>query len=343
MELIESEPQGLLPDFGDVEAAARTIERHILHTPLLRSIELDKVTGGEIFVKAECLQITGSFKLRGAFNRLSQLSPDEKARGVVACSSGNHGQAVAYAAKQLGMTATIVMPTDAPAIKVEKTRSHGPKIVTYDRYRENREEIAGEISVKSGAVFVSPYNDRYVIAGQGTSALEAMADMAALSPGGAEGAEGVVPDAYLVNCGGGGLLAGSALVISHLSPATAIYSVEPEDFDDYSRSLAAGERIPVAAGVAPSICDALLTPMAGELGFEINRDRVTGGLTVSDDEVCFAMAFAAQHLKLVVEPGGAAALAAVLSGKLDTRGKSIGLIISGGNVDPIAFAEVLSV
>lgn len=321
-----------LPTFADVEAAAGVLRGNIQRTPLLRSIELDRATGGKIFVKAECLQLTGAFKLRGAFNRLSRLTKEEKLQGVVTCSSGNHGQAVAYAAKQLGTTATIVMPEDAPAIKMEKTRSHGPKIVTYDRATESREEIAAEISAETGAIFVSPYDDPDIIAGQGTSALEAMADMAGL---------GVTPDAYLVCCGGGGLLAGSALVISHLSPDTAIYSVEPENYDDHARSFAAGERIALEPDLPPTICDALLPPVPGELTFQVSKGRVTGGLRVSDDEVRTAMAFAAQHLKVVAEPGGAAALAAVLAGKIETRGKSIGLIISGGNVDPRMLAQVL--
>lgn len=326
--------------FADIEAAEARIAPYILRTPLLRSIELDRATGAEVFVKPECLQLTGAFKLRGAFNRLCMLSDEEKSHGVVSCSSGNHGQAVAYAAKTLGMHAVIVMPKDAPRIKIEKTRSHGAEIVHFDRDTESRENIAAEISARTGAVFVSPYDDPYVIAGQGTSALEAMQDIAALDGRGIDNFEGHL-DAYLAAAGGGGLLAGSALVVRHLSPETEIFSVEPEGHDDHARSFEAGERASNAPGQR-SICDALLTPTPGELTFQVNRALVTGGLRVSDDEVKSAMRFALENLKIIAEPGGAATLAAVLSGKMETKGKSIGLIISGGNVDPALLCEMLT-
>ncbi|MEE8259318.1 MAG: threonine/serine dehydratase [Sphingomonadales bacterium] len=316
-----------LPTFRDVEAAAARIAGKVTRTPLLNSIELDRQTGGRIYVKPECLQLTGAFKARGAFNRLTAMSEAERARGVVAFSSGNHGQAVAYAAKALGIAATIVMPESAPAIKIEKTRSHGPKIVLYDPETESREEIAAAIAEDTGAGVVPSFEDPYIIAGQGTHALEVIEDAPNL-------------DAYLVCTGGGGLLAGSALVFAELSPETRLYSVEPEEYNDYQKSFETGKRVK-NENPKPTICDALMTPSPGVMTFEINRKHVTGGLVVSDDEVRDAIRFAYKTFELVIEPGGAVALAAVLSGKIETRGRAIGLIVTGGNVDPGLFKEIL--
>ncbi len=316
-----------LPTFKDVERAAGRIRGKVVRTPLLRSIELDRVTGGRIFVKPECLQLTGAFKLRGATNRLTALSEKERALGVVAFSSGNHGQAVAYAAKRLGIAATIVMPDNAPKIKVEKTRSHGPRIVIYDPKKETREEIAAAIAEETGAVLVPSFDDPYIIAGQGTHALEVIEDAPTL-------------DAYLVCTGGGGLLAGTSLAFAELSPKTKLYSVEPENYNDHQRSFAAGKRVRLENPSA-TICDALLPFTPGEMTFEINEKFVTGGVSVSDDEVRAAMRFAFENLKIVSEPGGAVALAAVLSGKIETKGRAIGLIVTGGNVDPGLFREIL--
>ena len=295
-----------LPTFADVEAAAARIADKVTRTPLLRSNELDRITGGSIYLKPECLQKTGAFKARGAFSRLTALSEAEQGRGVVAFSSGNHGQAVAFAAKTLGIAATIVMPETAPNIKIEKTRSHGPKVVLFDPKKDTRERIAGEISEKTGAVLVPSFDDPYIIAGQGTHALEVIADAPNL-------------DAFLVCTGGGGLLAGTALAFAELSPKTKLYSVEPENYNDHQQSFAAGARVKLE-NPSPTICDALLPLTPGKMTFAINKQLVTGGLVVSDDEVRDAIRFAHKHLDLVVEPGGAVALAAVLAGKIETRG-----------------------
>jgi len=318
----------------DVESAAKAIQGIATRTPLLRSIELDRLTGGRIYVKAECLQLTGSFKFRGAYNRLSRLSAEEKARGVVAYSSGNHAQGVAYAAHMLGIEATIIMPKDAPKMKIENTRSHGATIVLYDRMNEVREDIGAKFVEDTGAILVPPYEDDYIMAGQGTSALEALEDITLY--------ENKPFDDYIVNAGGGGLLAGSSTVMSSLSPSTCVYSAEPELYNDHARSFASGVRERVAGDAPTSICDAIMTPEPGETTFAINKENVKGGLAVSDQEIKEAMRFAALHLKIIVEPGGAAALATVLSGKLETKGRVIGLTATGGNVDPAFFTEVLN-
>ncbi len=319
-----SEEQALAVSFEDVTSAAVRLKGHATRTSLLRSMELDRITGGRIYIKPECLQLSGSFKFRGAYNRISRLSGEERERGVVAFSSGNHGQGIALAALMEKVPATIVMPTDAPRIKLERTKSHGATIIPYDRERENREEIANAIAAETGAVLIPSYDDPFIIAGQGTSALEVTEDTSEL---------GIALDAYLVCTGGGGLLAGSCLVMDKLSPGTALYSVEPEHYDDHARSFIAGEILSVMEAPAPTICDALLSPRPGEMTFAINKRFAAGGLTVSDGEVCHAMKFALEYLNLVVEPGGAVALAAVLAGRLETRDKHIGLIITGGNVD----------
>lgn len=318
----------------DVKSAAAVIQGIATRTPLLRSIELDRLSGGRIYVKADCLQLTGSFKFRGAYNRLSRLSEEEKKRGVVAYSSGNHAQGVAYAAKILGIDATIVMPEDAPSMKIEKTRSHGARIVLYDRLNEVREDIGARLVAETGAILVPPYEDPFIMAGQGTSALEALEDVKLY--------EDVPFDDYIVNTGGGGLLAGSSTVIKALSPTTRVYSVEPEGYDDHARSFASGERQRVSEDAAQSICDSIMTPEPGEKTFAINKMNVEGGLVVSDDDIRYAMQFAALNLKIVVEPGGAAALAAVLAGKITTKGRVIGLTVTGGNVDANMFGDIVT-
>lgn len=319
-----------LPGYNDVVNAARAIRPFVTRTPLLRSVELDRETGAEVFVKPECLQPTGAFKVRGAFNRLTRLTAKEKKAGVVAYSSGNHGQAVAYAAKTLGVKAAIVMPKTAPAIKIEKTRSHGAEVILYDPKKESREVLGARIAKERGAVLVPSYEDFYIIAGQGTSALEVVEDLA-----------GRVLDSYLVCTGGGGLMAGSALVFAKRSPETALFTVEPEGRDDHALSLAAGKRVPYGKNPKPTICDALLPPIPGEMTFAVNGELVSGGLVVSDEEVKRAMRFAFENLKIVAEPGGAVALAAVLSGKIPTKGQKIGLFVTGGNVDPNLFRGIL--
>ncbi|MCH7795352.1 MAG: threonine/serine dehydratase [Proteobacteria bacterium] len=323
--------QAAPPSFADVEAAAGRLAGHAVATPLLSSPALDRRVGGRVLLKAETLQRTGSFKFRGAYNRISQIPEDARPAGVVAYSSGNHAQGVAAAAALLGVPATIVMPEDAPAIKLANTRGYGAEVVLYDRFTEVREEICAEIAARRGATIVRPFDDPAIIAGQGTCGLEIARQAAALD---------AELDAVLICCGGGGLTAGCALALAELSPRTAIYTVEPEAFDDTARSLAAGARV-ANDPAARSFCDALLAPTPGELTFAINRRLVTGGLSVGDAEVAAAMAYAFRTLKLVVEPGGAVALAALLSGRLDARGKTVALTLSGANVDPQTYREVL--
>jgi threonine dehydratase len=287
-----------------------------------------------VLLKAEMLQHTGSFKFRGAWNRLSQLSPAERAAGVVAWSSGNHAQGVAYAAQLLGIRAAIVMPKDAPHIKTENTRRLGGEVIQYDRYTEVREEIGTRLARERGAVIVPAYDDPHIIAGQGTVGREIAAQAQAL---------GLQVDQALFCCSGGGLVAGSALALKAARATTQVYSVEPAGFDDHARSLATPERQRSRnADGARSICDALQAPTPGDVTFPINRELLAGGLVVTDDEVRAAVRFAFETLKLVVEPGGAVALAAVLAGRIPTTGRVTAVVLSGGNVDPALFAEIVS-
>ena len=327
----ELEPLAL-PGFDEVQAAARRLADVVRRTPLLASTSLDELLGGRILLKLESLQRTGSFKFRGAYNRLVQLDEAARRRGVVAFSSGNHAQGVAAAAKLLAMTATIVMPANAPAIKLANTRALGAEVVLYDRFTGDREQIARRIVAERGATLVPAYDDPQVIAGQGTVGLELMQQAAEL---------GIVPDQVLVPCSGGGLVSGTALAVRTLSPAAAIYGVEPEAFDDTRRSLAAGTLLKNAPE-ARSICDALQSSPPGRLTFAINRELLTGILTVSDAEVEAAMARAFRDLKLVVEPGGAVALAALLSGKIPAGGRVTAVVLSGGNVDAATFIAALT-
>lgn len=312
------------PQIGDIRHAAQRIAGAAVVTPLLENADLNAATGARVLIKPETLQRTGSFKFRGAYNRLSRLSGAEKRNGVVAFSSGNHAQGVAAAAALLEIPAVIVMPSDTPQIKVERTRAYGGELVFYERRSEDRAEIAASLASQRGAVLVPPFDDGDIIAGQGTVGLELIAQASAA---------GAVLDAVLIPCGGGGLAAGCALALHAESPATAIYIVEPVGFDDTARSLEAGERV-ANEGAPVSNCDALLVPSPGELTFAINRELVTGAFTVTDREVAAAMVTAFRDLKLVVEPGGAVALAAVLTGRFDAVGKTVAVVCSGGNVDP---------
>jgi threonine dehydratase len=321
-----------LPTHDDVAAARARIAPHIVRTPLLRHPLLDELTGGTILLKPEPLQRTGSFKLRGATNALMRLDAAQREAGVVTHSSGNHGQAVACAAARAGMRATVFMPADAPRIKVESTRRWGAEIVHYDRARDDREALALGHAERTGAVVVPPFDHPDVIAGQGTLALELVDDAAA---------SGLTMDALLVCTGGGGLIAGCALALERASPSTRIYSVEPEGWDDTARSLAQGERLENPPG-GSLLCDALLSKAPGQITFTVNQPRLAGGLVVTDAEVLAAIAFAFTHLKLVVEPGGAVALAALLAGRFDARGLVVGAVISGGNVDPAVFERALA-
>ncbi|MBO6783459.1 MAG: threonine/serine dehydratase [Alphaproteobacteria bacterium] len=319
------------PDIQDIEAAADRLSGHAVHTPLLENPALNEQVGARILLKAETLQRTGSFKFRGAFNFLSQIEPETRATGVVAYSSGNHAQGVAAAAKIFGIPATIVMPADAPAMKIENTQSYGANVVTYDRRNEDREKIAADIAGRHGATLVPPYDHPWTIAGQGSVGLEIAAQCAERD---------AQPDAVLVCCGGGGLTAGIATALADRIPTASVHTVEPDGFDDTRRSLDAGS--PVANDMnATSICDALLAPAPGEITFAAMREHNVTGLAVSDSAVRAAVAYGWRVLKLVLEPGGAVTLAAILDGVFDARGKTVVATLSGGNVDAETFRMCL--
>ena len=303
-----------------------------MRTPLLRHPLLDEITGASVVVKPEPLQRTGSFKLRGATNAALLMDPAARRGGIVTHSSGNHGQACAAAAHMLGMKATIAMPSDAPAIKVEATRRWGAEIIAFDRHGVDRDALAETLAAERGATIIPPFDHPDVIAGQGTAALELLEDAGAL---------GLVPDAFAVCTGGGGLTAGCVLAFEALAPKAEMYAVEPEGWDDTRRSLEAGRRVPNTV-TASGLCDALLSKQPGALTFAINHRHLAGGLVVTEAEVFRAMRFAFEHLKIVAEPGGAVALAAVLAGKVAAKGGVIGVVISGGNVDPGVFRRALA-
>lgn len=320
------------PVFADIEDAAHRIAGEAMLTPVLESPVLNDAARGRVLVKAECLQRTGSFKFRGAWNLISRLDPAATQGGVVAFSSGNHAQGVAAAARLRGLKALIVMPSDTPAIKIANTRRHGAEIVTYDRAREDREAIARRICEERGAVLVPPYDHPEIIAGQGTCGLE-------LAMQARE--RGLELAHVLVCCSGGGLTAGIALAFEALSPKTRVHTVEPLGFDDYLRSLVSGRRERNASG-SGSISDALLVREPGELTFAINRLRLGPGYAVSDAAAMAAMRFAFNELKIVLEPGGAVALAAVLAGQIDAKDGPLGVIASGGNADAAVFARAIT-
>jgi threonine dehydratase len=321
-----------LPTFADVQAAALRLAGVALRTPLLAGTPLDELTGGRVLLKLESLQRYGSFKIRGAYNRLAQLSAGERRAGVVAFSSGNHAQGVAGAAKMLGIGATIVMPIDAPRLKLENTKALGAEVVLYDRYREDRESVAARVLAERGGTLVPAFDDPHIVAGQGTCGLELMQQAEEL---------GFTPDQVLVGASGGGLVSGSALAIRSWSQATDVYAVEPEAFDDIRRSLAAGRRL-TNPPEARTICDALMSSPCGAIPFALMRHHLAGGIAVTDDEVLAAMAYAFRTLKLVLEPGGAVALAAVLAGKPPLAGRTTAIVLTGGNVDPETFCRALS-
>jgi len=321
-----------LPTAADVDEAARRLAGVALHTPLLTSAALDALTGGRVFLKAETLQRTGSFKFRGAYNRLAAIPPEQRAGGVVAFSSGNHAQGVAAAAQLLGMPCVIVMPRDAPRAKRERTAALGAEIVLYDRAREDREAIANDIASRRGAILVPPYDDALIIAGQGTAGREIVDDLHDL---------GLTPDIVVVTASGGGLTAGIALAVRARVPDAALYTAEPQGFDDHARSFRSGRR-EQNAELSGTICDALMARTPGKLTFAINQSLVGAGVVVTDDEVAAAVAFAFAELKLVVEPGGAVALAAVMTGKVNVVGKVAVAILSGGNVDPEVFSRLVA-
>ncbi|RFB05498.1 threonine ammonia-lyase [Parvularcula marina] len=317
--------------FADIKAAAERLKPYINRTPLLRSTVLDMRSGGTVFLKAECVQRTGSFKIRGALNRILQLTEDERKVGVVAYSSGNHAQGVALAAKLAGVDATIVMPEDAPEVKRERTRRLGAEIVTYQRLTESREDIAAGIAAERGAVLVPPFEDPHIIAGQGTSGLEIAEEMMRL---------GREIDQVMVCCSGGGLAAGVGIAMKELSPKTKLITVEPNGYDDVKRSLVAGTRVTNVPG-SSSICDALLLPTPGHLTFSILKSLGATGISVSDREAMGAIRFAAEELRVVAEPGGAVALAGVLYGHVDSRDKTTVALITGGNIDTKVLDQAL--
>lgn len=321
-----------VPTSEDVLGAARRLARQSFVTPLLQSQVLNERCGGTVLLKAENLQVGGAFKFRGAYNRLVQLTEAEKKKGVVAWSSGNHAQGVAAAAQKLGIDAAIVFPADAPAIKLENTRRLGAEIIFYDRRQENREAIGRRLAVERDATIAPPYDDPHIIAGQGTLALEIVEQANQLY--------GRSIDMLLAPCGGGGLIAGCALAMQHANPSAKVFAVEPAAFDDTARSLANGRRESVHAG-AVSVCDALQAATPGELTFPINQRLLAGGLSVTDEQAFEAMRFAWRELKLVLEPSGAVALAALLSGRLDCRNQTVAVVLSGGNVDPDLYRTVL--
>ncbi len=320
-----------LPTYDDIKDAAGRLHGLAIETPLLESPLLNDELGYRLLIKAEVLQRTGSFKFRGAYNRVSRLSPEERRRGVVGFSSGNHAQGVAAAAKLIGTPAVIIMPKSAPAMKVANTRAYGAEVVLYDRANEDREAIGEKLARERGLTLVRPFDDFHIIAGQGTGGLEIAR---------AARARGLRLDAVLVPCGGGGLTAGLALALEAESPGTEVWAVEPAGWDDWKRSFAAG-KIERADGRGSSFCDALLTPSPGAMTFAINRRLVRGALDVDDAAVMKAMALAWRHFKLVVEPGGAVALAAVLAGALPVKGKTVCAVCSGGNVEAAVFRAAL--
>lgn len=317
---------------ADIEAAAARLEGLAVRTPLIESPALNAEVGARVLLKPETLQRGGAFKFRGAMNRMLRLTDEERARGVVACSSGNHAQGVALAARMLRAPATIVMPADAPAMKVANTRAYGAEVVSYDRYSEDREAITARIAQERGMTIVWPFDDPDIIAGQGTAGLELVKQAAE--------AEAIL-DVVLAPVGGGGLIAGVSTAVRAMSPRTAILGVEPADFDDTRRSLDSGRR-ETNDPAARSICDALQSPSPGAITFPINRANLDGVATVTDDQVAEAVRYAYATLKLVVEPGGAVGLAALLAGVVDAKDVNVGVVLSGGNVDPGLFARILA-
>jgi threonine dehydratase len=325
------EAQRAEPLIGDIESAVRRIHGVAVKTPLLESPLLNARAGGRVLIKAETLQRTGSFKFRGAYNFISQIDPAVRPRGVASFSSGNHAQGVAQAAQLHGIPATIVMPADAPAIKQRNTEFYGATVVTYERDGEDRQAITQRIIEETGGTLVPPYDHPWIVAGQGTVGLE-IAEQTAEAD--------ARPDTVLVPCGGGGLVAGVAIALADRMPETEVYAVEPESHNDTKRSLESGRRLPVEADRA-SFCDALLAPIPGELTFQVNARLLAGGLAVGDRAVAQAMLALFEDTKLVAEPGGAVAMAAVLSGALQLNGGTAVVVCSGGNVDAAVFARAL--
>lgn len=317
----------------DIESASCLLEGVVFRTPLLRSDYLDSLCCAEVFLKPECLQHTGSFKFRGAYNAIGRLPSDRSERGIIASSSGNHAQGVAEACRILGLSASIIMPTDAPTIKRARTERSGATIIPYDR-NDDRDSILHRESEKTGAYPIHPFDNVDVISGQGTSGLEVAHDLLSM---------GMFCDYVLVPTGGGGLISGVSVAIKNYFPSCCVHPVEPEHYDDYGRSLLSGERIRLSGDLPLSICDAIVSPEPGSLSFSIGVSNFGSGIVVSDDEALSAVSFAFREFKLVVEPGGAVALAALLSGKLDVSGSVVVIFLSGGNIDPSMMRRALEV
>lgn len=321
----------ILPTYDDVLAARERLKPHLIATPLIEHPALNARTGGRVLVKCENLQRVGAFKFRGAYNKIAQVDRQRYPGGVVACSSGNHAQGVAAAATLLGFKSAIVMPADAPQLKIARTRAFGGEVIAYNRETEDRDAIALRICEERKSAFVHPFDDADVMAGQGTTGLELMEQAKAL---------GAVPEAVLVPASGGGLAGGISLAVKKASPGAEIFCVEPAGFDDLARSLKSGKP-EHNARMSGSICDALMAPSPGEITFAVAKQNFAGGLVVSDAEARAAMRFAFEELKVVAEPGGAVALAAVLCQRLPVKGRTIAVVLSGGNVDPRLFADVI--
>lgn len=314
-----------------VRAAAKRIAGSVIKTPLLENEWLNERAGARVLMKAETLQHCGSFKFRGAMNRLSMLTPEERKRGVLAWSSGNHAQGIARAARLFASPATIVMPKDAPALKVAQVKAYGGEIVFFDRYSQDREAIGRKIAAERGLALAPSYDHVDVIEGQGTLAVEAVEQAQAV---------GAAFDVFIICCGGGGMTSGCATILEEISPATEVFIAEPEGFDETWASIRAGRKLKADIS-RKTLCDALATPSPGDITFPIMQRLVRGGFSISDDEVSETIAWAFKYLKLVLEPGGAAALAAVFHRKIRAEGRTIGLTLSGGNIDPSLFATIL--
>lgn len=317
---------------ADVRGAAAGLAGVVVRTPLLENPDANDRVGARLLIKAECAQRTGAFKIRGAYWRMAQMSAEELARGAITYSSGNHALGVARAATILGSSALIVMPSDAPAAKVAAVRALGAEIATYDRDSEDYNDVVERLRVQTGRIHVPPSADPRVLAGAGTVTLELFEQAAHLGP---------VPDILLTPCGGGGLTASAALVAHELAPETDVYAAEPEEFDDTRRSLIEGERVPNPPG-RRTICDAIMTPIPNEVTFPINLDLLAGGVVASDDEVRAAMRFAWDHYALVIEPGAAVGIAAVLAGHIDVTGRTVATVVTGGNIDPARFCGLIN-
>jgi threonine dehydratase len=323
---------GLPITFADIEAAAERIRPHAVVTPLIEHPALNARVGGRVLLKAENLQRVGAFKFRGAYNAVAQVDRARFPGGVVACSSGNQAQGVAAAATLCGMASVIVMPADAPRLKIARTRAFGAEVVTYDRVREDRDAIAAKIAAERKMDFIHPFDDPRVMAGQGTAGLELMAQARAI---------GTVPDEVIVCVSGGGFISGTAVAVKAANPGTLVSAAEPLGFDRMGRSVRAGERVENER-LSGSICDALMSKFPGRNTFAIARTLVAGGYAITDDDARHAMRFAFEELKLVLEPGGAAALAVILTGKVVTQGRTVAATLSGGNVDPDLFAKTIA-